>query len=56
MRSPIFLLLLATAAPAAAQRLDYEPVSDDDLSAPAQLAYQAVDVPEPVGEPAAPRS
>ena len=54
MRSPIFLLSLALAAPAAAQRLDYEPVSDDALAAPAQLSYQAVDVPEPVAEASAP--
>jgi copper resistance protein B len=54
MRRPFFLLLLATAAPAAGQRLDYQPVSDDDLAEPAQLAYQAVDVPDPVAEAAAP--
>jgi copper resistance protein B len=54
MRSPIFLLSLALASPAAAQRLDYQPVSDDDLAAPAQLSYQAVDVPEPVAEAVAP--
>ncbi|HEX8625890.1 MAG TPA: copper resistance protein B [Allosphingosinicella sp.] len=56
MRSPAFLLLLATAAPAAGQRIDYQPVSDDELAEPAQLAYQAVDVPEPVAEAAAPRT
>jgi copper resistance protein B len=55
MRSPLFLLLLAAASPAAAQRLDYEPVSDDTLAAPARLAYQAVDVPDPEAEAAAPR-
>jgi copper resistance protein B len=54
MRSPLFLLLLATAAPAAGQRLDYQPVPDDDLTGSAQLAYQAVDVPEPMPEAAAP--
>ena len=48
MRSPVFFLLLAAAAPAAGQRLDYQPVSDDDLAAPVQLAYQAVDTPDPV--------
>ena len=47
MRSPVFLAVLAMAAPAAGQRLDYQPVSDEDLAAPAQLAYQAVDVPDP---------
>ena len=46
MRTPPLLLLLA-AAPAAAQRLDYQPVSDDRLAEPAQLHYQAVDVPDP---------
>ncbi|HEX9948036.1 MAG TPA: copper resistance protein B [Allosphingosinicella sp.] len=56
MRSPCFLLLLATAAPAAAQRLDYQPVSDDGLAEPRQLAYQAVDVPDPVAEATAPPS
>lgn len=56
MRSPLFLLLLATAAPASAQRLDYQPVSDDTLAEPAHLAYQAVDVPDPVAEAAAPRT
>jgi copper resistance protein B len=56
MRSPVFLTLLAMAAPAAAQRLDYDPVSDDSLAEPAQLAYQAVDVPDPAAEPASPPS
>lgn len=56
MRSLAFILLLAAAAPAAGQRLDYRPVSDDDLAAPAQLAYQAVDVPDPVAQAAAPPS
>lgn len=54
MRVPAFLLLLAAAAPAGAQRLDYEPVSDDRLAEPAQLAYQAVDMPDPEAEAAAP--
>jgi copper resistance protein B len=54
MRTPLFLLLLAAAYPVAAQRLDYRPVSDDELAAPAQLAYQAVDVPDPATESAAP--
>lgn len=56
MRSPTFLILLAAAAPAAAQRLDYEPVSDDTLAASARLDYQAVDVPDPAAEPATPRA
>ncbi|HEX8448374.1 MAG TPA: copper resistance protein B [Allosphingosinicella sp.] len=55
MRSPFYLPLLALAAPAGAQRLDYEPVWDDALAAPAQLAYQAVDIPEPIAEAAAPK-
>lgn len=55
MRSPFFLLLLAS-APAAAQRLDYEPVSDEALAAPARLDYQAVDVPDASVDPAAPRA
>jgi copper resistance protein B len=54
MRSPFLLLLLAVAAPAAARRLDYKPVSDDSLAEPVQLAYQAVDVPDPAAGPAAP--
>jgi copper resistance protein B len=49
MRGPAFLLLLA-ASPAAAQRLDYEPVSDEALAAPARLAYRAVDAPDPTVE------
>jgi copper resistance protein B len=56
MRSPAFLLLLAAAAPAGAQRLDYRPVSDDDLAAPAQLDYQAVDVPEASAQAGVPRA
>ncbi|HEX8063359.1 MAG TPA: copper resistance protein B [Allosphingosinicella sp.] len=56
MRSPFLLLLLGAASPAAAQRLDYQPVTDDALAAPAQLAYQAVDVPDPVAEAATPRT
>ncbi|HYW17357.1 MAG TPA: copper resistance protein B [Allosphingosinicella sp.] len=54
MRSPLFLFLLALASPAAAQRLDYEPVSDDSLAEPALLAYQPVDVPDPAAEATAP--
>jgi copper resistance protein B len=51
MRSFFLLTLLAAAAPAAAQRLDYQPVSDDALAAPAQLAYQSVDAPDPAVDP-----
>lgn len=54
MRRPLFLLLLAAAAPAAAQRLDYRPVSDDRLAAPVRLAYQAVDSPDSPADPTAP--
>jgi copper resistance protein B len=55
MRSlPFFLLLLAAAAPAAAQRLDYQPITDETLAAPAQLAYQAVDTPDAAVEAADP--
>lgn len=54
MRSPFFLLLLAASAPAAGQRLDYAPVFDDTLAAPARLAYQAVDAPDVPADPAAP--
>ncbi|MGZ8285741.1 MAG: copper resistance protein B [Allosphingosinicella sp.] len=54
MRSPIFLLLLAAASPAAGQRLDYEPVSDDSLAEPKRLAYQAVDAPDAPADPTAP--
>jgi copper resistance protein B len=53
MRRPLFLLLLAGADPAASQRLDYRPVSDDALAAPPRLAYQAVDTPEPPAATAA---
>ncbi|HEU0098125.1 MAG TPA: copper resistance protein B [Allosphingosinicella sp.] len=51
---PALLLVASVAAPAAAQRLDYSPVEDEDLAAPARLAYQAVDVPDPAVEQAAP--
>ncbi len=54
MRIPFFLLLLAASTPAAAQRLAYEPVSDDMLAAPARLAYQAIDTPDPAVEDADP--
>jgi copper resistance protein B len=54
MRSLPFLLLLALATPAAAQRLDYEPVTDDRLAEPARLAYLAVDAPEAPADPTAP--
>lgn len=54
MRSPFFLLLLAASGPAAAQRLDYEPVFDDGLAEPKRLAYQAVDAPDAPADPAAP--
>ncbi|HET9638375.1 MAG TPA: copper resistance protein B [Allosphingosinicella sp.] len=53
MRSP-FLLLLAAATPAAAQRLDYQPVFDDRLAEPQRLAYQAVDAPDTPADPTAP--
>jgi copper resistance protein B len=43
MRCPFFLLLLASAQPAAAQRLEYLPVSDDAVAAGPRLAYQAVE-------------
>lgn len=56
MRSPFFLLLLGAAAPAVAQRLDYQPVTDDSIAAPARLAYQAVDVPDPAADAATPRT
>jgi copper resistance protein B len=49
----MFLLLLAAAAPAEAQRLDYEPVSDDGLALPERLDYQAVDMPDPAAAAAA---
>jgi copper resistance protein B len=45
---------LAAAQPAAAQKLAYEPVSDDGFAAPAQLAYQAVDAPDETVDPDAP--
>lgn len=51
---PALLLLASVAAPAAAQRLDYSPVEDETLAAPARLAYQAVDVPDATVEQAAP--
>jgi copper resistance protein B len=56
MRCLPLLLLFAAAQPAAAQRLDYRPVLDEALAAPAQLAYQAVDVPEAAAPSAAPRA
>jgi copper resistance protein B len=43
MRCPLVLLLLAAAAPAAAQRLDYRPVSDDALATGPRIAYRAVE-------------
>jgi copper resistance protein B len=46
MRSLPFLLLLSLSSPSLAQRLDYRPVTDEALAAPAQLAYQAVDTPD----------
>lgn len=55
MRRPWLLLLSALSEPAAAQRLDYRPVSDDALAEPARLAYQAVDAPDPATEAAMPR-
>ncbi len=54
MRRPLFLLLLAAAAPAAAQRLDYEPVFDDRLAEPERLTYLAVDAPDVPADPTAP--
>jgi copper resistance protein B len=54
MRTPLFFLLLAAPAPAAAQRLAYQPVSDDALAEPAQLAYQAVDAPDSPADPTDP--
>ncbi|MEA3051821.1 MAG: copper resistance protein [Sphingomonadales bacterium] len=51
MRCRPLLLLLAAAQPAAAQKLAYEPVSDEALAAPAQLAYQAVDAPDETVDP-----
>jgi copper resistance protein B len=52
MRGPLLLVLLGTASPAVGQRLDYRPVTDDALAAPAQLAYQAVDTPDSTVEAA----
>lgn len=46
MRRLFFLVLAGGTTQAAAQRLDYEPVTDDTLAATAQLAYQAVDTPD----------
>ncbi|HYI41049.1 MAG TPA: copper resistance protein B [Allosphingosinicella sp.] len=54
MRTPLLLLLLAGSAPAAAQRLDYRPVSDDRLAEPQRLAYQVVDAPDTPADPTAP--
>ncbi|HEU0135106.1 MAG TPA: copper resistance protein B [Allosphingosinicella sp.] len=54
MRSLFFLPLLAAAAPAAAQRLDYQPVSDERLAEPERLAYLAVDAPDTPADPTAP--
>ncbi len=54
MRSLPCLVLLALAAPAAAQRLDYQPVSDDRLAEPARLDYLAVDAPDAPADPTAP--
>lgn len=54
MRCRLFLLLLAGAAPAAGQRLDYRPVTDDRLAEPQRLAYQAVDAPHAPADPTAP--
>jgi len=53
MRSPFFFLLIVS-APAAAQRLDYEPVVDDGLAEPRRLSYQAVDAPDAPSDPEAP--
>lgn len=43
MRRLLFLLLLGTAQPGGAQRLDYRPVEDEGLAAAPRLAYQAVE-------------
>lgn len=43
MRSPLFLLLTAAAAPAAAQRLEYSPVSDEGLAAGPRLDYRRME-------------
>src|SRR3712207_158250 len=54
MRGPLLLLLAASVSAAAAQRLDYDPVSDDRLAEPRRLAYQAVDAPDSPADPTAP--
>jgi copper resistance protein B len=54
MRSLVSLALIAATAPAAAQRLDYQPVSDDRLAEPERLDYQAVDAPDSPSDPTAP--
>jgi copper resistance protein B len=51
---PALLFLVSVAAPAAAQTLEYQPVSDDKLAEPARLAYQAVDAPDAPADPTAP--
>jgi hypothetical protein len=51
---PALLLIASVAAPAAAQRLDYQPVSDDGLAGPARLAYLAVDAPDAPADPTDP--
>ncbi len=43
MRSLLVTVLLAAAHPAAAQRLDYRPVSDESLAAGPRLAYRTVE-------------
>lgn len=44
LRPPYFLILLTAAGPAAAQRLDYQPVTDESIASPApRLAYQPVE-------------
>ena len=43
MRRLLLLMPLAAAAPAAGQRLDYQPVSDEALAAGPRLAYRKVD-------------
>ncbi|HEX8573300.1 MAG TPA: copper resistance protein B [Allosphingosinicella sp.] len=43
MRRLLLIVLLAPAAPAAAQRLDYRPVSDESLAAGPRLAYRTVE-------------
>lgn len=54
MWRPTLLLLLAASAPAAGQRLDYHPVSDDRLAEPRRLDYLAVDAPGVPVDPTAP--